>query len=364
MLTKVKETDTTMTSPTLVWDIGTGYDLFVSLHTLHHPKDFGLRGAWAVGVRSRLPTAEREFLQDIMAFMGWPIDWVYDHVPAPKTATAVLDTLRQISPEMRLKQMTYFDPDNEADQRLLTIAERGTWTAADEDFLHQKYAEMHSKKGKRYKRKTLSPMLDAWQNPAEFGEKYLSALEAYYDAFFAEDEERLQPALEDALAQAQALAQELPVVALLKELSQGVEFEQAPDVQKLVLAPSFWGSPFLLYGRHTAVRQMLLFGARPSDASLVPGDVVPDALFNGLKALADPTRLRILRYLVAEPLTPTELARRLRLRAPTVVHHLHTLRLARLVNLILTPDGQRYTARRETVAETCALLNEFLDKEE
>lgn len=353
-----------MTSPKLVWDIGTGYDLFVSLHTLHQPKAFGLRGSWAVGVRSRLPTAEREFLQDILTFMIWPLDWVYDHVADPKTATAVLEALRRTPPAQRLAQMSYPRADNEADQCLLEVMDKGVWTEADEEFLHQQYSKRKSHRIWQYKRQNLPILLKAWQNPAEFGEKYLAALEAYYEVFFAEDEERLQPALEEALTEAQAIAQKLSVRALLKELSQGVEFEQPPEVEKLILAPSFWGSPFLLYGRHTAVQQVLLFGARPSDASLVPGDVVPDALFNGLKALADPTRLRILRYLVAEPLTPTELARRLRLRAPTVVHHLQTLRLARLVNLTVTPEGPRYTARRETVSETCVLLNGFLDKEE
>ena len=71
--------------------------------------------------------------------------------------------------------------------------------------------------------------------------------------------------------------------------------------------------------------------------SLVPGELVPDALYQPLKALADPTRLRILRYLSDEPLTPAALARRLRLRSPTVIHHLDALRLARLVILTLEP---------------------------
>jgi DNA-binding transcriptional ArsR family regulator len=82
-----------------------------------------------------------------------------------------------------------------------------------------------------------------------------------------------------------------------------------------------------------------------------------------MKALADPTRLRILRYLSAEPLTPAELARRLRLRAPTVVHHLHTLRLARLVHLTLENEGRRYQARRRAIDEACSMLEEYLDKD-
>ncbi len=91
--------------------------------------------------------------------------------------------------------------------------------------------------------------------------------------------------------------------------------------------------------------------------------MVPDVLFRSMKALADPTRLRILRYLSAEPLTPAELARRLRLRAPTVVHHLHHLRLAGLVYLTLENEGRRYQARRQAVDEACRMLEEYLDKD-
>jgi hypothetical protein len=40
-----------MPGPRLHWDYGTAYDLFVSLMVLHKPSKFGLRGAWAKGVR-------------------------------------------------------------------------------------------------------------------------------------------------------------------------------------------------------------------------------------------------------------------------------------------------------------------------
>jgi len=44
------------------WDIGTAYDLFVSLRALHDPDTFGVRASWAAGVRSRLPTEHRQTL--------------------------------------------------------------------------------------------------------------------------------------------------------------------------------------------------------------------------------------------------------------------------------------------------------------
>ncbi|MGD0611916.1 MAG: metalloregulator ArsR/SmtB family transcription factor [Anaerolineales bacterium] len=67
--------------------------------------------------------------------------------------------------------------------------------------------------------------------------------------------------------------------------------------------------------------------------STLPEELVPDRLLRSLKMLADPTRLKILYYISQEEVTPSQLARRLHLRAPTVTHHLNELRLAGLVNL-------------------------------
>jgi DNA-binding transcriptional ArsR family regulator len=163
-----------------------------------------------------------------------------------------------------------------------------------------------------------------------------------------------------ALAQAQELARGLPRPALLEELSQGVRVSPEWQRKPLVLVPSFWGTPLALMAELPPERGLFLFGARPADASLIPGDLVPDALYQALKALADPTRLRILRYLTGEPLTPAELARRLRLRAPTVIHHLDALRLARLVIVTLETEGKRYAIRPEAIDAVCGMLHEFL----
>jgi DNA-binding transcriptional ArsR family regulator len=109
-----------------------------------------------------------------------------------------------------------------------------------------------------------------------------------------------------------------------------------------------------------------LFGARPPDSSLVPGEAVPDALVRSLKALSDPSRLRILHYLAQEPLTPAQLSRRLRLRVPTVIHHLKILRLAGLVQLSVS-DGREerlYAARPEAVTTAFDSLRGFLGTEQ
>ena len=94
--------------------------------------------------------------------------------------------------------------------------------------------------------------------------------------------------------------------------------------------------------------------------SAIPGELVPDGLLISLKALADPTRLKILCYLNQEELTPSELSRRLNLRAPTVTHHLKELRLAGLVNLTLHGQEKLYRARLEALDAMQGDLKEFL----
>jgi DNA-binding transcriptional ArsR family regulator len=79
-----------------------------------------------------------------------------------------------------------------------------------------------------------------------------------------------------------------------------------------------------------------------------------------LKALADPTRLKILFYLSHESISPSELARRLHLRAPTGTHHLSELRLASLVNVTIEGQGKKYMARHEALQPTFTSLQDFL----
>ncbi len=352
-----------MQTPTLLWDIGAAYDMFISLDVLHSPDKYGLRGAWAAGVRSRLPNPEREALQTIIPLMRWPLHWIYS-LPAPKDGQIVLYELEAIPTEERLPHVLYSPvlPPH-IREIIVEVAARHSWTEPELQHVQAAYQERW---GNRLSAKEIrdeaTRSLTLWSMGAAFGDGLLAGLRAYQEVFFAEEELRIRPALEEALAKAKELAATTPLPELVETLSQGVRLTKEFDMPELVLVPSYWADPLMVLGKLSAERDIFVFGGRPADSSLVPGAIVPDALFQSLKALADPTRLRILRYLSEEPLTPAELARRLRLRAPTVIHHLHALRLARLVHLTLGPEGKRYQARHEAVAETCAMLDAYLDK--
>jgi DNA-binding transcriptional ArsR family regulator/DNA-binding transcriptional MerR regulator len=349
-------------APEFIWEVGTAYDFFISLQVLHKPEDFGLRGSWAAGVRSRIPPSERKTLEDTSNLIHTlNLPWIHN-LPEPKDGASALWTLARLPPDKILPSLAYsFETKKEYVEILDRVTERRVWEERDREDLRS-FLNEHKKH--HITQKEIGKILDWWSSPHEFGEGFLSALRAYFEVFFAEEERRIQPVLQEALEKAQEQAQKLDVKALLESLSQGVRFESLDEIDRLILTPSFWSTPFIFYDRIDAKTMIVAFGGRPSGASLVPGEEVPDAMLQALKAMADPTRLRILRYLSGQPMTPSELSRRLRLRAPTVVHHLHALRLAGLVHLTLESGGEkRYEARREMVGATFENIRDFLNED-
>lgn len=344
-------------SPSVSWDIGTAYDFFMSLEVLHHPDEFGLRASWAAGVRSRLPAEERKFLEEMQNFIWVPMHWIRN-LPQPKDATTALWALRQIPPEQRpLAMSNEYETNTDLAEMFQRVVDRRSWDKQDLDL----FRSVLDKHEKGHKAKDLPTYLDWWARPAEFGEIYLSALNTYYQAFFAEEEKRIAMVLREGLARAQELAERLSLKDLLVELTQGVHFDELEGISEVVLVPGYWNTPLVVFPKIGPQTMAFMFGVRPAEMSLVPGEPVPDTLLRMLKALADPTRLRILHYLSQETMTPAQLSRKLRLRAPTVTHHLSAMRLAGLVHVSLEASGDKvYACRMEAIQSTCNALKNYL----
>ena len=343
----------------LHWSSGTAYDLFASLMVLHDPDRFGVRPSWAAGVRSRLSLSQRQVLDTCNDVVGIPAHWIHS-LPHPIDCQAVILALHQIPVAKRLPLLGS-NPRYSSEQIefLHSVSQRKAWDKSDLEFLKEFYQKSHIDLPRTA---VLENILSVWSRADEYGETYMDALQAYYQVFFVDEEQRIRPALQEGLAYAQQLAREKPLLELLESLSQGIRFQGLEEVNKLTLAPSFWLSPLILVSPVKKEHRVLVFGARPPELSVIPGEIVPEMLLRRLKTIADPTRLRILRYLVEKPRTPTELAALLRLRAPTVTHHLSALRLAGLVRLILGgQDDRRYAARQEALAQLSSNLDAFLN---
>ncbi|MEW5830015.1 MAG: metalloregulator ArsR/SmtB family transcription factor [Chloroflexota bacterium] len=347
-------------TPALTWEYGTAFELFVSLQVLHDPDHYGVRASWAAGIRSRIPAPERKLLEEVLPFIWIPLCGIRSlNLPSPKDAISVMWALKQLPAEQRIPKLLSLDSeDDPVAKTLLGITEKRAWDEADFEVLAGKLE--HAGKEKLGE-ESLKKFLDWLAKPEEFGEAFLSALQAYHQAFFAEEEKRIQPVLKEAVSRGQQLAETLPFNELVIELSQGVRIDDSKPVNEVILIPAYWTTPLVIFDRIGEARMMFMFGARPANMPAIPGEKVPDGLVRALKAVADPTRLKILSYLAKEELTPSELARRLHLRAPTVTHHLNELRLAGLVNLSVQGNEKLYAARREALRATFQILEDFLD---
>lgn len=353
-------------TPEIQWDFGTAYELFISLHVLHTPDFYGIRPSYAAGVRSRIPATERRLLEDMYPLMGAPLHWV-NSLLAPKDAISALWALKQIPPAERLPMLQriyetceYETPEEmekhtRFNEILLRVMAERVWKPEDEEFIRKIFSKKHGDVKESVKR-----YLGWWSRPAEFGEGLLAALQAYYQAFFEEEEKRIEPILRAGMERAQGLAATMKFDELFSELSQGVQWGDKFLAKKIVIVPAFWNTPLILFEKLDSDTLLLTFGARPADMSALPGETLPDGLVRSLKALADPTRLKILFYLSQESLAPSELARRLHLRAPTVTHHLSELRLASLVNVTIEGQEKKYKVRREALQSTFSSLQDFL----
>ncbi len=358
-------------SPAITWDFGTAYELFISLHVLLEPNMFGIRPSYAASVRARIPAAERKLLEEMFPILGVPLKWLHE-LPAPKDAISALWALKQIPAAERMltiyKLNEPYEPKYPKDAEkhktyqevLLRVAKAGEWTSADVDTLHKLVLNKLS----GFKRSGVETALNWWSRQEELGEAYLTAFHSYYQAFFEEEEKRIGPVLQAGLEQAQALAATVSFEELFSELSQGLQLTDEFNAERFILLPAFWTTPLVFFEKYDEQTMLLAFGARPADMSVVPGEVVPESLVRSLKALADPTRLNILHYLTNESLTPSEIARKLQLRPPTVTHHLRELRLAGLVELSLEHEENRYTARKQAIDAVYSILQAFLKGEQ
>lgn len=344
----------------LNWDLSTGYDFFLSQVAIYEPERFGLRASWAAGVRSRLSVEDRQTLETFWQIYFLPMHFIFS-VDAPKDTATILKAIEHLPAAKRLDALTIsYETPADVKEILSASSPRAKWTQAERDVIGEYYAN--------HRREMTPTLLDmvynSWAHREEFGQKHLSALKAYADSFFFEEEHRILPALQKGLSHAQMRAGTLPLPAMLEELSSGVRWAEITAARKIYLAPSFWGAPFLFTEHLDSSTILVVFGSRPDDMALIPGDIVPDNLLRGLKALADPTRLRILRTLAQAPQSAAHLSRVLRLRPPTVNHHLMELRMAGMVHVIISAEGDRYYATRfEGFESTYEQLTRFVSEE-
>jgi DNA-binding transcriptional ArsR family regulator len=347
-------------APQILWDHGTAYDLFASMYAIHTPEDFGIRASWAAGVRSRLSAGTREFLANVMLHMEIPTPWLYS-LSQPKNAESVLELLEGLKPEEVLPTVSVNPRRRDTWQEVeLAVLRRGRCDETDVEKYRACCTDPDCRMHDALQPRSVKRWLEYWAEPERFGPTFLAALTEFYEVFFRAEEKRITGDLDRALERAYNLSTRLSPAELFEELSQGIRVKSYIARRSLVLVPCYWCSPRIIPSELADDAQIVLFGARPPEASLIPGDTVPARLMLCLEALSNPTRLAIMRCLAEKPMTQAEIARALRLRPPTISHHLKSLRLAGLIAYIDSEkDEMRYGARVAQIDQVSSELKSF-----
>lgn len=267
-------------------------------------KSFDLGPAWAASVKKQLPPAFDQQLDGLKAPFLFPaIPLLISLCPGRRDAAGFLDWLESLS---------------EADLYSMLIP---YWPGAAADL------------------------------PAPLGEvkaRVVKVFRLWDQHYFS----KLDPALMDRLAaEAAALQARIPDTApedLVEQATNGMYLapDAAPGVPVVRLAPQYHVSPLNMRDHYKGQIIILYPMETRSGAEGEPSI----GLLRLTRALADESRLRMLRFLTGDtPRTFTEVVEFIGLAKSTVHHHMVTLRSAGLVRNLIRPEGDRWCLRPDAV---------------
>lgn len=164
-----------------------------------------------------------------------------------------------------------------------------------------------------------------WLGRAERGRPWVSTLRTWNQAYFR----TVAPAVLAGLAAEADLrrAGGLGPRELVEDATAGVWLEPAPGLETVVLVPQYHARPWNLNTIEDGVHWILY----PADVLPAAPGQPPAGLMRTLRALGDPSRLRILRFLAGGDRSFTDIVRHTGLAKSTVHHHMAALRAAGLV---------------------------------
>ncbi|MFI5262796.1 MAG: ArsR/SmtB family transcription factor, partial [Candidatus Limnocylindrales bacterium] len=203
-----------------------------------------------------------------------------------------------------------------------------------------------------------APVAEFLRAPAVWIDKLRGLLADWLVAF-----EPIEPRIAEIEARDVALRRDdqatLAPADLIERTTGGLRWLPEPGIQRVILAPSYFGRP---YNNITSGSDFRLFAYPVHEDALDRSDELapPESVLRLYRALGDPSRLRILRLLTNRDLYLTEIAQQMELSKPTVKHHLAALRAAGLVTVTDEGNLTYYSLRRSRLDEAGPELLRFL----
>lgn len=190
-------------------------------------------------------------------------------------------------------------------------------------------------------------------------ETWLRLITAWDEAYFRHlNPVVLQTLRADAEAR-QRLVGQIPPGELIERTTGGLVLEAPPEIPvgQVLLIPQYHSRPLNLIEH---VRGLVVF-LYPVDLPPASADMPSHGLMRLTRALADESRLRILRFVAQGERTFTEVVVFTGLAKSTVHHHMGALRAAGLVRVHIPTD--RYSLRQDSIGRLGDRLAEYLKGE-
>ena len=194
---------------------------------------------------------------------------------------------------------------------------------------------------------------------AEMKRLLATAFRGWNETVLEPEARRTAGLLKRSAVTARALADRLPGEDVIDMATRGIRYLPEPGIRRVLLVPHVVSRPWSIF-TEAGDTKIVCYGLLDAHVS---GDAPPDPLVAAYKALGDETRLRLLRRLADGPATLHELTELTGLAKSTVHGHLLVLRTGGLVVADVSKKTG-YRLRRETLAESAALLDSYLGTEE
>jgi len=300
-----------------------------SLHVLREPEHHPLNHSWVRAMRDLPAPLRRDLVRfafvtrAALSAVGVPIAGVERGVFEDELAR-----LRNAAPDEAVRFLTRA---HYRDREPLSSTGGVASDAAAEMAAYSR----RSRAGQELAERTIS-------DPAGVLREFADVVESYWRAAFAERWDHYRPLLEQSIAEAK---EQLPagLDAVLGRLwpelrmdaaGNGFDVERTHEHEialgadaRLVLIPSFFVWPHVRVFCEMPGTVVLAFAPAQMLQRVAPV-APPGELLGVLGALADDTRLRLLRYLYGHPRSTQELAALVGVSAPTLSEHLHKLESA------------------------------------
>lgn len=187
--------------------------------------------------------------------------------------------------------------------------------------------------------------------------RLLTALSRFWHEVYAPEFEATRPSMERSIAYHQAQPHspgfQDAFVTITGRLVPQEIVDLLPTINTIAFVPSHYVGPYVAFTHH-AGHLIIFYNCRSTPAGPAPaGD---PALYPPLKALADETRLQIVKLLQGRELYAQEIVDQLDISQPAVSRHLNLMAAAGVLNIRREGNIKYYTINGETLARVANSL--------